>query len=549
MEYSNQIVVSDGTLQLVSLTFPYIDKVDVHVSVDFGDGPEEYAPGTIWDWVGSEAIRFNEPLPDGAVAQLQRQTEIGDILNKFTLGAMFNAPTLDENFDQLLYIAQEYSDVREAVGKSLRVPSTEAPVAALPGRSGRAGKLVAFDNSGEPEVRQDVRDWAVRASPGEAQLVELPPVEDRANKMLAFDSAGQPTAALPVSDSATELRTDLANPAKGAAMVGYGGGTVADKLDEIVSGAVTEPFVDAKVGIHNHDADAHPEMRATVVSEVSVYVTAEADRAETARDAAFVNADVYPDVAAGLAAVADGEQFQVAGQHYLVRYVRVNASTAEEVARLANGGSVAEFVGSSYDLLKSHAINLFQGADLPVRRYTAAGVFSDYAPGYSQAAVSGGVRVTVPVQGSGTAKHHLLTREYGGPYAKVRAEFTNITGIGASAGVGLGFIDSLGVYRAYLVTSTGNLNEVTDGFTVTNHRTGLGTFAEGASAELVVDGGVLTAKVNGVTWVEHTLPDGAFTGQLLAVQNGFLNYTVSLEVEADPVREYVSGEVQRIEGD
>lgn len=36
-----------------------------------------------------------------------------------------------------------------------------------------------------------------------------------------------------------------------------------------------------------------------------------ADRAETARDAAFVNADVYPDVATGLAAVANGEQFQV----------------------------------------------------------------------------------------------------------------------------------------------------------------------------------------------------------------------------------------------
>ncbi|MBW8469869.1 MAG: hypothetical protein K0M67_16510 [Thiobacillus sp.] len=32
---------------------------------------------------------------------------------------------------------------------------------------------------------------------------------------------------------------------------------------------------------------------------------------ETARDAAFVNADVYADVATGLAAVADGEQFQV----------------------------------------------------------------------------------------------------------------------------------------------------------------------------------------------------------------------------------------------
>ncbi len=60
---------------------------------------------------------------------------------------------------------------------------------------------------------------------------------------------------------------------------------------------------------------------------------AEADRAETARDAATVNADVYDDIASGLAAVADGEQFQVVEGNEIVRYKRVDASTEEEVAR------------------------------------------------------------------------------------------------------------------------------------------------------------------------------------------------------------------------
>ena len=59
-----------------------------------------------------------------------------------------------------------------------------------------------------------------------------------------------------------------------------------------------------------------------------------ADRAETARDAAFVNADVYPDIAAGLAAVADGEQFQVVEGDDIVRYRRDSASIATPVARL-----------------------------------------------------------------------------------------------------------------------------------------------------------------------------------------------------------------------
>ena len=55
--------------------------------------------------------------------------------------------------------------------------------------------------------------------------------------------------------------------------------------------------------------------------------------AETARDAAFVNADVYADEATGRAAVADGEQFQVVDGNEIIRYERVNSSTSTEVAR------------------------------------------------------------------------------------------------------------------------------------------------------------------------------------------------------------------------
>lgn len=162
------------------------------------------------------------------------------------------------------------------------------------------------------------------------------------------NSGGMGTNAwLEVSDVA--LRLDLANPVKGATMVGYGDGSVADKLDEIVSGAVTEPLVDAKVDTHNHNADAHPELRTSIVSEATSHATdeanraqSEADRAETARDAAFVNADVYPDVATGRAAVAVGEQFQVLstdGFEY-IRYRKDSASTQTEVARFPSKAGI-----------------------------------------------------------------------------------------------------------------------------------------------------------------------------------------------------------------
>lgn len=58
-----------------------------------------------------------------------------------------------------------------------------------------------------------------------------------------------------------------------------------------------------------------------------------ADRAEAASNAAFINADVYPDVATGRAAVADGEQFQVVEGDEVVRYRRDGSTTQTEMAR------------------------------------------------------------------------------------------------------------------------------------------------------------------------------------------------------------------------
>ncbi|WP_323004712.1 hypothetical protein [Denitromonas sp.] len=55
--------------------------------------------------------------------------------------------------------------------------------------------------------------------------------------------------------------------------------------------------------------------------------------AGAARDAAFINANVYPDIATGRAAVADGQQFQVVSGDEIIRYRRDSSSTQTEVAR------------------------------------------------------------------------------------------------------------------------------------------------------------------------------------------------------------------------
>lgn len=64
---------------------------------------------------------------------------------------------------------------------------------------------------------------ALRASKIDGPIADLPPAAVRAGKLMAFDELGNPTTAFPVADSSTELRVDLATSvsAKGAALVGF----------------------------------------------------------------------------------------------------------------------------------------------------------------------------------------------------------------------------------------------------------------------------------------------------------------------------------------
>ena len=57
--------------------------------------------------------------------------------------------------------------------------------------------------------------------------------------------------------------------------------------------------------------------------------------AEAARDAAFGDADVYADTAAGLAATTEGDQFQVVVDDEIIRYRHDAGPAATEVARMA----------------------------------------------------------------------------------------------------------------------------------------------------------------------------------------------------------------------
>ncbi|SCY61353.1 hypothetical protein [Paracoccus tibetensis] len=92
-------------------------------------------------------------------------------------------------------------------------------------------------------------------------------------------------------------------------------------------------------------------------------VTADRQAAEAARDQAFlardgaaVNADIYPDIATGRAAVADGAQFMVVSGDAIIRYRRDSASTQTEVARFPAASALLNEVQTRSAMLRQAGV-------------------------------------------------------------------------------------------------------------------------------------------------------------------------------------------------
>lgn len=108
--YSVQIAVSDGTLTRISLSIEYFDKDDITLYRNLDTTP--LVLGTDWQWDGNTAINLltSIPVPDGDYITVRRNTNIDRAFNIYDGGAAFSRDTLDENFKQMIYLAQEFTE-------------------------------------------------------------------------------------------------------------------------------------------------------------------------------------------------------------------------------------------------------------------------------------------------------------------------------------------------------------------------------------------------------------------------------------------------------
>jgi len=109
MSYSIQKLVSDGTLSTIVLGVQYLQRNDIYLRIGGVETPQSGAPsGYTWSFLDNNTIRVLPVVPAGVEVVVYRRTDLDTMYNIYSQNAQFDESTIDENNQQLLYIAQEY---------------------------------------------------------------------------------------------------------------------------------------------------------------------------------------------------------------------------------------------------------------------------------------------------------------------------------------------------------------------------------------------------------------------------------------------------------
>lgn len=109
MSLSIQELVSDGTLSTVVLGIEYLQRNDIYMRIDGVETPQSGAPsGYTWNFIDNSTIRVLPVVPSGITVVIYRRTDLDAMYNIYSQNAQFDEHTIDENNQQLLFIAQEY---------------------------------------------------------------------------------------------------------------------------------------------------------------------------------------------------------------------------------------------------------------------------------------------------------------------------------------------------------------------------------------------------------------------------------------------------------
>lgn len=109
VQYSVQKMVSDGTLSTIALGIQYLQRNDIYMRIAGEETPQVGAhSGYTWSFINNTTLKILPVVPNGVEVVVYRRTGVDAMYNVYSQNAQFDEATIDENNQQLLYIAQEY---------------------------------------------------------------------------------------------------------------------------------------------------------------------------------------------------------------------------------------------------------------------------------------------------------------------------------------------------------------------------------------------------------------------------------------------------------
>ncbi len=103
---TENLYVGDGSTVLYSFTFPYIETVDIKVSLDGLDT-------TAYTLANATTVELDAAPNTGVSIRIYRQTPTDSISAQFFPGSAIRAQDLNDNFEQALYVVQENQTIIE----------------------------------------------------------------------------------------------------------------------------------------------------------------------------------------------------------------------------------------------------------------------------------------------------------------------------------------------------------------------------------------------------------------------------------------------------
>lgn len=100
-------IISDGSLSTIPLTIKFFEQSHIKVfvnNVELPDGTYTFA------WAGANTITITPAVALGAEVSIRRKTPSDEVIHDFQAGAVFSEVSVDENFQQELFLLQEASE-------------------------------------------------------------------------------------------------------------------------------------------------------------------------------------------------------------------------------------------------------------------------------------------------------------------------------------------------------------------------------------------------------------------------------------------------------